>query len=62
MAKYSSSKSAKPTNSKVNGKGYAGASYKDRNLAGMSPDAAQELLKPTEAEPVSLQKRMAGCS
>lgn len=37
-------------------------SYKDRNIAGMKPEEAQELLKPTEAEPVQLQKRMAGCS
>ena len=35
--------------------------YRDRNLAGISPEKAQEALKPTEAEPVSLHKRMAGC-
>lgn len=38
------------------------AAYKDRNLAAMTPEAAQEALKPTDAEPVPLHKRMAGCS
>lgn len=50
------SKSSQPAQS---AKGY---SYKDRNLAGMGPLAAQEALKPTPAEPVKMQKRMAGCS
>lgn len=36
--------------------------YKDRNLAAMQPEQAQEALKPTDAEPVPLHKRMAGCS
>ena len=53
------SKSSRPQPA---GKSYAGASYKDRNLASMSPDAAQEACKPTDAEPVSLQKRLAGCA
>lgn len=43
-------------------KSYADAQYKDRNLAAMSPEKAQEACKPTEAEPVRLQTRMAGCS
>lgn len=37
-------------------------SYKDRDLAAMSPEKAQEACKPTEAEPVRMQHRMAGCS
>lgn len=41
--------------------GEAREQYKDRNLAAMSPEKAQEALKPTDAEPVSLHKRMAGC-
>ena len=44
---------------KQSAKGY---SYKDRDLAGMSPEKAQEQLQPTEAEPVRMQHRMAGCS
>ena len=56
MAKYSAAKSSpKP-------KAASGYSYKDRNLAGMSPEKAQEALKPTEAEPVNMHKRMAGCA
>lgn len=39
----------------------ASESYKDRNLAGMTPEKAQESFKPTDAEPVSLHKKMAGC-
>lgn len=45
-------------------KGYgseASESYKDRNLAAMAPEKAQEAFKPTDAEPVSLHKKMAGC-
>lgn len=33
----------------------------DRNLKGMSPQKAQEAIKPTPAEPVNMHKRMAGC-
>lgn len=51
-----------PSSSKPQGKGYAGATYKDRNLAAMTPEAAQEALKPTSAEPANMRKRMAGCS
>jgi hypothetical protein len=39
-----------------------GGTYKDRPLATMSPEKAQEATKPTEAEPVRMQARMAGCS
>lgn len=35
--------------------------YKDRNIAGMNPMSAQEQFKPTDAEPVSMHKKMAGC-
>lgn len=37
-----------------------GGQYVDRKLAGMSPDAAQEACKPTDADPVRLQSRLAG--
>lgn len=61
MAKYSgkTSSSKKAESGRTAAKGY---DYKDRNLAGMSPEKAQEALKPTDAEPVQMQKRMAGCS
>lgn len=36
--------------------------FKDRNLAAMDPLSGQESLKPTDAEPVNMHKRMAGCS
>lgn len=58
MTKYKSSKSSGRS-------GYRAASYgsyKDRDLKNMSPEKAQEALKPTPAEPVNLHKRMAGCS
>lgn len=35
--------------------------FRDRDLAGMSPEAAQEALQPTDSEPVRMQHRMAGC-
>lgn len=38
------------------------ASYKDRNLAAQNPLKAQEEIKPTEAAPVSMRKRMAGAA
>ena len=38
------------------------AQLKDRNLAAANPLKVQEEIKPTEAEPVSLHKRMAGCA
>ena len=40
----------------------ASYSYVDRNLAAMSPEKAQEALKPTESEPVRMHTRMAGCA
>jgi hypothetical protein len=52
---YRSKSSSKPT-----ARSYG--SYKDRNLAAMSPEAAQEATKPTPAEPVQMQKRLAGCA
>lgn len=58
MAKYSKSAQS----SKGNYRSINSSSYKDRNLAAMKPEKAQEQLKPTEAEPVNLHKRMAGCS
>ncbi len=38
-----------------------GETFKDRNLAGMKPDAAQNAFQPTDADPVPLHKTMAGC-
>lgn len=61
MAKYSG-KASKPKGSEPGRAAAKGYSYKDRNLAGMSPEKAQESCQPTPAEPVQLQKRMAGCS
>lgn len=61
MAKQSYSKSSQPRS----GYGQRSASYgsyKDRNLAAMSPEKAQEACKPTDAEAVRLQTRLAGCS
>jgi hypothetical protein len=58
MAAYRGSKS------KSSHSGYKSPSYgefKDRNLAGMSPEKAQNSLQPTPAEPVNMHKRMAGC-
>jgi hypothetical protein len=60
MAKYSSSRSKGQSRSVGNSAASYG-SYKDRDLAGMSPEKAQEATKPTEAEPVRMQKRLAGC-
>lgn len=59
MAQYS--KSPKPQSAK-GGKlrPVAGEKYVDRNLASMSPAAAQEACKPTDADPVRLQARMKG--
>lgn len=57
MAKSSKQKSY----GKMSGKGKAGGAYKDRNLAGMSPEKCQEMCKPTEANPIPMQKQMAGC-
>ncbi len=37
-----------------------GEAMTQRNLAKMSPEAAQEACKPTPAEAVRMQKRMAG--
>ena len=59
------SKSYQASSYQSRGKGSKGReaseSYKDRDLAGMSPEAAQTLLQPTDAEPVPLHKKMAGC-
>lgn len=61
MATYQKSPSSKsPAGSAPAAASYG--SYKDRNLAAANPLAAQEELKPTEAEPVNMHKRMAGCS
>ena len=57
MAKYSKSQSKSSKQRPA-----SSYSYKDRNLAGMSPEKAQEALKPSESEPVNMHKRMAGCS
>ena len=62
MAAYKSSPPNQSANKRVNGKGYEIMSHKDRDLAGMSPDMAQEAVKPTESEPMPMHKRMAGCS
>lgn len=51
---------SKPSRKQPAAKDYG--SFKDRNLAAMRPEKAQEALKPTEAEPVRMQHRMAGCS
>lgn len=53
--KPQSSKTSQP---KV--KTYSG--YKDRNLMAANPLKMQEEIKPTDAEPVNIHKRMAGCS
>lgn len=63
MAKPSYSKPS-PSRSQPVSKAYGKESsekYQDRNLAAMSPDAAQTAFQPTDAEPVSLHKKMAGC-
>lgn len=62
MAKYRASKRSPRVSSKGSYSNPEYGTYKDRNLAAMSPEAAQEALKPTDAEPVPMQKRMAGCS
>lgn len=59
---YKSSKSSSSNGTPAGYSAPQGGQYKDRNLAAMSPEAAQEALKPTDAEPVRLQARMAGCS
>ena len=59
MATYRQSKSSPNSGKPRPAEGYK---YQDRNIAGMSPEKAQESLKPTEAEPVNMHKRMAGCS
>lgn len=64
MAKQSYSKPSRPSQPKAAGKVYkneASETYQDRNLAGMSPDAAQNAFQPTDAEPIPLHKKMAGC-
>lgn len=53
---YSTSRSTKQPAAKSYG------NYRDRNLAAMTPEKAQEAVKPTEAEPVNMHKRMAGCA
>lgn len=55
MAPKSSYSNRTPAKSEAN------ETFKDRDLARMTPEAAQEALKPTDAEPVPLHKRMAGC-
>lgn len=58
-------KQARYSKSSNNGSGQKSASYgtfKDRDLAKMSPEKAQEALQPTPAEPVRMHARMAGCS
>ena len=62
MAKANYSKSAGNKTSPKQRAGNYGATYKDRNLAGANPLKMQEEIKPTEAEPVNMHKRMAGCS
>lgn len=57
MAKY---KSSKPSQHSGGYKVASCGTFKDRNLAGMSPDKAQSSLQPTAANPVRMQKRMAG--
>lgn len=58
----SGSKPAPYTAPKAKSYGGGGSGeYKDRPIANMKPEQAQEALKPTEAEPVRLGKRMAGC-
>ena len=59
MPKYYHSSKRKQSAPKAKGRGYS--SYVDRPLAKMSPEAAQEATKPTPAEAVIMQKRMAGC-
>lgn len=61
MVQYSG-KASKSKGSEPGRTAAGGYDYKDRNLAGMSPEKAQEALQPTPAEPVQMQKRMAGCS
>lgn len=58
MAKYSKSQSKSSSGPKA-ARSY---SYRDRNLAAANPLKAQEELKPSEAEPVNMHKRMAGCA
>lgn len=62
MPKSQYSKSNKGSERKESYSSPQGGAYKDRNLAAMAPEAAQEELKPTDAEPVRMQTRMAGCS
>lgn len=41
--------------------GKEGAVMKEHNLMTMSPQACQEMCKPTPERPISLHKQMAGC-
>lgn len=54
----------KPTQPSQGNQPYAAeyGMFKDRNLAGMTPEQCQEMCQPTDAEPVRMQHRMAGCS
>lgn len=54
-------KSYQAGSSKSGYKSLAYGDFKDRPLAGMSPEKAQNALQPTPAEPVNMHKRMAGC-
>lgn len=60
MAKVEYSKSSQSNSSSQKQVSYG--NYKDRNLAAADPLKMQEEVKPTEAEPVRMHARMAGCS
>jgi len=56
---YKSKSSSKPA---PVAKAAYGGEYKDRNLMSMSPEQCQEDCKPTDAEPVRMHAKMAGCA
>lgn len=62
MAKSRAYSSSQRSKAEPGRKSVQTAAYRDRNLAGMSPEKAQEALKPSDAEAVPMHKRMAGCS
>ena len=54
---------SKPQSPPKAGGGYGeakGGSFKDRNLAAMTPDAAQNACMPTDAMPIRMHAQMAG--
>lgn len=59
MVKHRYSAPSQPK-SKSNSGGYG--NYKERDMMHASPMKMQEECKPSESEPVRMQKRMAGCS